>query len=169
MKKIIAVILSLIIALTLSVQTFAVEVRRDDFYPIVIVPGYSSSGLYMNNEDGTKTHVWGIDTNLIIKRVLARSIDLAKGINKLTKGNAKYIADIVGGEFAEMFEHMRCNPDGSSVYDVHTYQRRIQPTHICLQMRTASICMSRKSWVCTAAISARIGTIIFLISAPISE
>ena len=51
MKKIIAVILSLIIALTLSVQTFAVEVRRDDFYPIVIVPGYSSSGLYMNNED----------------------------------------------------------------------------------------------------------------------
>lgn len=121
MKKIIAVILSLIIALTLSVQTFAVEVRRDDFYPIVIVPGYSSSGLYMNNEDGTKTHVWGIDTNLIIKRVLARSIDLAKGIDKLTKGNAKYIADIVGGEFAEMFEHMRCNPDGSSVYDVHTY------------------------------------------------
>ena len=75
----------------------------------------------MNNEDGTKTHVWGIDTNLIIKRVLARSIDLAKGIGKLTKGNAKYIADIVGGEFAEMFEHMRCNPDGSSVYDVHTY------------------------------------------------
>ena len=121
MKKIIAVILSLIIALTLSVQTFAVEVRRDDFYPIVIVPCYSSSGLYMNNEDGTKTHVWGIDTNLIIKRVLARSIDLAKGINKLTKGNAKYIADIVGGEFAEMFEYMRCNPDGSSVYDVHTY------------------------------------------------
>ena len=42
-------------------------------------------------------------------------------------------------------------------------------SHICLQMRTASICMSRKSWVCTAAISARIGTIIFLISAPISE
>ena len=39
MKKIIAVVLSLIIALTLSVQTFAVEVRRDDFYPIVIVPG----------------------------------------------------------------------------------------------------------------------------------
>lgn len=121
MKKITAVILSLVIALTLSVQTIAVEVERDEFYPIIIVPGYSSSGLYMNNEDGTKTHVWGIDTNLILKRVLARSIDLAKGVGELTKGNAKYIADTVGGEFAEMFEHMRCNPDGSSVYDVHTY------------------------------------------------
>ena len=83
MKKIIAVILSLVIALTVSVQTFAVEVTRDEFYPIIIVPGYSSSGLYMNNEDGTKTHVWGIDTKLIFKRVLARSIDLAKGIGEL--------------------------------------------------------------------------------------
>ena len=41
MKKIIAVILSLVIALTLSVQTFAVEVKRDEFYPIIIVPGLS--------------------------------------------------------------------------------------------------------------------------------
>ena len=121
MKRAISVILSLIIALTLSAQVFAAEVKREKFYPIIIVPGYSSSGLYMNNKDGTKTHVWGIDTNLIFKRVIARSVDLAKGVKELTKGNAKHIADTVGGEFAKMFEHMRCNPDGTSVYDVHTY------------------------------------------------
>ena len=118
MKKIIAVFLSIVTALTLSVQTFAVQVERDEFYPIIIVPGYSSSGLCIRNDDGTKTHVWGIDTNLILKRVIARSVDLAKGIGELTKGNAKYIADTVGGEFAEMFELMRCNPDGTSVYNV---------------------------------------------------
>ena len=121
MKKIIAVFLSIVTALTLSVQTFAVQVERDEFYPIIIVPGYSSSGLCIRNDDGTKTHVWGIDTNLIFKRVIARSVDLAKGIGELTKGNAKYIADTVGGEFAEMFELMRCNPDGTSVYNVSTY------------------------------------------------
>ena len=121
MKKTIAVILSIIIALTLSVQSFAAVIDREEFYPIIIVPGYSSSGLYMQNEDGTKTHVWGIDTELILKRVLARSIDLAKGVKELTEGNAQLIADTVGVEFAQMFEHMRCNPDGTSVYDIHTY------------------------------------------------
>ena len=121
MKKTLAVILSIIIALTLSVQSFAAVIDREEFYPIIIVPGYSSSGLYMQNEDGTKTHVWGIDTELILKRVLARSIDLAKGVKELTEGNAQLIADTVGVEFAQMFEHMRCNPDGTSVYDIHTY------------------------------------------------
>lgn len=121
MKKTLAVILSIIIALTLSVQSFAAVIDREEFYPIIIVPGYSASGLYMQNEDGTKTHVWGIDTELILKRVLARSIDLAKGVKELTKGNAQLIADTVGPEFAQMFEHMRCNPDGTSVYDIHTY------------------------------------------------
>ena len=121
MKKTLAVILSIIIALTLSVQSFAAVIDREEFYPIIIVPGYSASGLYMQNEDGTKTHVWGIDTELILKRVLARSIDLAKGVKELTEGNAQLIADTVGVEFAQMFEHMRCNPDGTSVYDIHTY------------------------------------------------
>ena len=121
MKKTIAVILSIIIALTLSVQSFAAVIDREEFYPIIIVPGYSSSGLYLQNEDGTKTHVWGIDTELILKRVIARSIDLAKGVKELTKGNAQLVADTVGVEFAQMFEHMRCNPDGTSVYNIHTY------------------------------------------------
>ena len=121
MKKTMAVILSIIIALTLSVQSFAAVIDREEFYPIIIVPGYSASGLYMQNEDGTKTHVWGIDTELILKRVLARSIDLAKGVKELTEGNAQLIADTIGVEFAQMFEHMRCNPDGTSVYDIHTY------------------------------------------------
>lgn len=121
MKKTIAVILSIIIALTLSVQSFAAVIDREEFYPIIIVPGYSSSGLYLQNEDGTKTHVWGIDTELILKRVIARSIDLARGVKELTKGNAQLVADTVGVEFAQMFEHMRCNPDGTSVYNIHTY------------------------------------------------
>ncbi|MBP9988141.1 MAG: hypothetical protein KBT46_01445 [Ruminococcus sp.] len=120
MKKILSVILSVVIALLVSVQTFAYTVDRDEFYPIVIVPGYSASGLYAINDDGTITNVWGLDFNLILKRVLARSIDLAKGIGKLTKGDAQYICDVVGEEFAQMFELMRCDENGSSVYDIHT-------------------------------------------------
>ena len=121
LRRIIAVIMSLIMATALCIHTVAVTVDREEFYPIIIVPGYSSSGLYMENDDSSKTHVWGLDFELIMKRVLARSVDIAKGIDDLSKGNAQYIADVVGGEFADMFEHMRCNPDGSSVYNIKTY------------------------------------------------
>jgi len=121
MKKILAVILALIMMCAVSVNTLAMTIDRDEFYPIIIVPGYSSAGLYVQNDDGTKTHAWGIDIDLILKRVLARIVDLGKGVGELTQGNAKYIADVVGEEFEVMFESLRCNPDGSSVYNVKRY------------------------------------------------
>jgi hypothetical protein len=121
MRRVLATILSVIIAALMCVQTFAMSVNREKFYPIIIVPGYSASGLYMENEDGSRTHVWGLDYKLIAKRLIARSVDLAKGAGELNHGNAQYIADVVGEEFCDMFEHMRCNPDGSSVYNIKTY------------------------------------------------
>lgn len=121
MKKILSVILALVMALTVSVQTFAAGNEKEEYYPIIIVPGYSASSLYVDNGDGTVSHAWGLDMNLILKRVLARSIDLAMGVRDLTRGNAKRIGDTVGEEFAKMFEGLRCNPDGTSVYIVKTY------------------------------------------------
>ena len=122
MKKILCVILAVIIALSVSVQVLAVNPKeRDEFYPIIIVAGYGAAAEYVQNEDGTQTHAWGIDMNLILKRVLVRIADLAVGLGKLTKGDAKYVADVVGGEFVKMFEGLRCNPDGTSVYDVRKY------------------------------------------------
>ena len=122
MKKSLSVILAVIIALSVSVQVLAVNPKeRDEFYPIIIVAGYGAAAEYVQNEDGTQTHAWGIDMNLILKRVLMRIADLAIGLGKLTKGDAKYVADVVGGEFVKMFEGLRCNPDGTSVYDVRKY------------------------------------------------
>ncbi len=122
MKKVLCIILAVITALSVSVQVFAVNpAEKDEYYPIIVVAGYGSSAQYVQNEDGTQSHVWGIDMNLILKRVLARVADLAIGLGKLTKGDAKYVADVVGEEFTVMFEGLRCNPDGSSVHDVRKY------------------------------------------------
>lgn len=120
MKKIFSVVLALVMALSVSVQVFAYTVDRDEFYPIIIVPGYGGSGLCVVNDDGSKENVWGLDFQKIIMRVLARSIDLAKGIGELTDGNAQYICDVVGEEFVKMFEPMRCDENGDSVYNIKT-------------------------------------------------
>lgn len=121
MKKLLAVILALVMALSISVQTIASAKEKDEFYPIIIVPGYSASALYVEQADGSQEQVWGLNMELIIKRVLARSFDLALGIKDLTKGDAKRIGDTVGEEFVKMFEGLRCNPDGTSTYTVKTY------------------------------------------------
>ena len=121
MKKVLAIVLAVVMAFCVSVNTFALSFDREEYYPIIIVAGYGSSAMYVDNGDGTTTHAWGIDMNLILKRVLARIVDLGIGIGKLTKGNAKYVADVVGEEFEVMFEGLRCNPDGTSVHDVKKY------------------------------------------------
>ncbi len=122
MKKVLSVILALVMTLTVCVQAFAVNPRdREEFYPIIIVAGYGSSSMYAVNEDGSQSHVWGIEADKIIKRVFARIAELAIGLGKLTLGDAKYVSDIVGEEFEVMFENLRCNPDGTSVHDVRKY------------------------------------------------
>ena len=122
MKKILSVILALVMVFTVCVQAFAINpYEREEFYPIIIVAGYGSSSMYAVNEDGSQSHVWGIEADKIIKRVLARIIDLTIGLSALTLGNAKYVADVVGEEFEVMFENLRCNPDGTSVHDVRKY------------------------------------------------
>ena len=122
MKKVLSVILAVIMAFSVCVQAFAVNPsEREEFYPIIIVAGYGSSSMYAVNDDGSQSHVWGIEADKIIMRVLARIADLAIGLGKLTQGDAKYVADVVGEEFEVMFENLRCNPDGSSVHDVRKY------------------------------------------------
>ncbi|MGN0543682.1 MAG: esterase/lipase family protein [Acutalibacteraceae bacterium] len=121
MKKLLAVLLSL--AITVSCCAFAAsasgEVKGEiTDYPVIIVPGYSSASLYYGDSLETGEHVWGIDMDLITQRLLANIAQIGIGLGAMTLGNAEYIAKVVGEEFAVMFEKMRCNPDGSSAYEL---------------------------------------------------
>lgn len=123
MKKIIAVLLSLTIVFTSFAASAAVVetglVTGDiTEYPVIIVPGYSACSLIYGEDRETGEHVWGINMDLIIERLLARIADLGIGLGIMSFDNAEYIASVVGEEFAVMFEKIRCNPDGSSVYPI---------------------------------------------------
>ena len=123
MKKLIAVLLSLTIVFTSFAASAAVVetglVTGDiTEYPVIIVPGYSACSLIYGEDRETGEHVWGINMDLIIERLLARIADLGIGLGIMSFDNAEYIASVVGEEFAVMFEKIRCNPDGSSVYPI---------------------------------------------------
>lgn len=121
MKKIISVLLCAVMILTCTSAALAAEGEKYTEYPVIIVPGYSSSWMYKEGENGEKIHVWGIDMNDVGERVLKRIVDLGLGIGALTQGNAKKIATTVGEEVVDMLGDMACNPDGSSKVDLKRY------------------------------------------------
>ena len=121
MKKIISVLLCAVMILTCTTAALAAEGEKYTEYPVIIVPGYSSSWMYKEGENGEKIHVWGIDMNDVGERVLKRIVDLGLGIGALTQGNAKKIATTVGEEVVDMLGDMACNPDGSSKVDLKRY------------------------------------------------
>ena len=118
MKKILSVILALAIVMG-SCMMFAsasgdLDPKDISEYPVIIVPGYSASSLRLESGEV----IWGLDMDEVLDRVLNRIIDLGMGLGALTVGNAEILASTLGEEINELFEEMRCNPDGSSVYPV---------------------------------------------------
>ncbi|MDD6527174.1 MAG: hypothetical protein PUF31_05145 [Oscillospiraceae bacterium] len=120
-RKLLAVLLCAVMLLTCTSAALAAEGEKYTEYPVIIVPGYSSSWMYKEGENGEKIHVWGIDMNDVGERVLKRIVDLGLGLGALTQGNAKKIATTVGEEVVDMLGDMACNPDGTSKADLKRY------------------------------------------------
>ena len=116
MKKFLCVFLCVLMAALLIVPAAAADGAKSEFnnYPVVIVPGYSSSQLYVNDPDGTKRDIWWVDYSSILDTVKENLQDLARGIGDTEKmlETLRPLLDLYVGELA-------CNPDGTSKYDVH--------------------------------------------------
>ncbi len=119
MKKTLAFLLSF--AIIFSTCAFAVyaedKLAKEDItdYPVIMVAGYSSSTLI---DKDTGEQVWGLDGDKIISAVLENIAEIGMGLGAMTVGNAEIIAATVGRELGKIVEKMRCNPDGTSVYNI---------------------------------------------------
>lgn len=124
MKKIIAVLLAVLMLFTLcSVGVYgADEIKELSEYPVIMVPGYSSSELYRLDENGEVVHVWGDAFGQIGSAVDGNlgGIIADAGLFLLA-GQVDPIAKRLGEGFQRIFGDMKTNPDGSSYYDVKNY------------------------------------------------
>ena len=121
MKKMLALLLTLFISLT-NVAPAAATTEDAEIYPLVVVPGYSSSSMYKYNADGEKEHVWGVDVNEILDKVIIRSVELGIDIGAWAKGDAKMLADDVGEEFLNLYGDMKYDENGKPVEQLYRYQ-----------------------------------------------
>lgn len=122
MKKIISILLSAVLVFsTCAIAVSASSDVKGDIteYPVIIVPGYSSTNLYYGDSLETGESVWGLDFDHVLDRVLARAAELGIGLGIFAWGNADYITDVLAEEMTALFEKLRCNPDGTSAYELH--------------------------------------------------
>lgn len=121
MKKLLCIVLSVVLAVSSCFFASAmgeVEGKVSD-YPVIIVPGYSSTNLYYGESLETGEAVWGLDFDHVLERVLARIADIAIGLGTFAFDDAEYITDVLAEEMLVLFEKLRCNPDGTSAYELH--------------------------------------------------
>ena len=115
MKKFLSVLLSLVLLLScVSVAASAEE----KVTPLIIVPGYSASELYLDYGLETEEHVWGVQAKPIIDKVLERLGALGISLGMLGAGDKELLVKTVGDSVRELYGVLANNDDGTSKYNV---------------------------------------------------
>ena len=121
MKKLCAVLLCVTLVLLLAAPAGAAGTGTFS-YPTIIVPGYSSSDLYIDGEQ-----IWDVDTDDIVNTILSKIAQYGRGLGELALHRTGYLADLLGQDMLDYVGRLAMNPDGSSVYNVVTYDQ--SPAH----------------------------------------
>ena len=121
MKKIICVFLAVCLLVGVCPMAFAEEAYSD--YPVIIVPGYGASPLFLENDDGSLgEQVWGwnIMTDLLLDQVKQKFPGLFTGAVMLTVGSARLLGETLGQAMLDMLGKLAFNGDGESVNRITT-------------------------------------------------
>ena len=111
LRKITAVLLSLIICLSVSSVAFA----ADKVTPVIIVSGMNAFPLTMAE---TGEQVWPIQTDSILSVVKENIRPMTEFL--ITRHWQKLGDEVIGDVYKALFEKVACDENGDSVYDIET-------------------------------------------------
>ncbi len=122
MKKIVSVLLSIIMVFGMfTVTSYAQQEEVYTDYPVILVPGYISAVLYrLDEQTGEKIIVWDDPVAQVGEGGDLGSV-LPDAKTYLLEGNVEPLAKKLSEGFNRIFEGVKCNPDGTSLYDVKTW------------------------------------------------
>ena len=101
-----------------SVTAFAYAADEEEVTPLIIVPGYSASELYLDYGLETEEHVWGVQAAPIIDQAIKKLDKLGMGIADLVAGDKDLLIKTVGDGMKEIYDVLSMNDDGTSKYNV---------------------------------------------------
>lgn len=113
MKKVLCILLSLALCLSIPVVAFADDTCDCGNAPVVLVHGFGSP-MYTVNEDGTQGELISLTT----EDVMTLIPDLLSALVKLQEGDDVGFAQDVKALVDVIAANLYCNPDGTSVADI---------------------------------------------------
>ena len=122
MKKVLSAVLALAMCLCI-LSPAAVAAEKEKVYPIIIVPGYSSSSLFKEGENGEKIHVWGVVIGDIINALVKNALELGIDLASLAAGDAEKLSNTVGREFVRLYGDMAYDTNGKPVTELKNYHK----------------------------------------------
>ena len=124
MKKFLAVLLSVVLTLSIFTVSVAAEKEAEDWkkYPLILVPGYTSTNLYRLDENGEKVEVWGDMMGIIGGGLDGDSVGLLEQLAKSIKeDDSSYFAKRIAEGFNRIFYALACNNDGTPSVPLYPY------------------------------------------------
>lgn len=121
-KRIISVVLVVLMLITM----IPLAALAEDVTPIIVVGGYSSSQIYLFNDDGTiKEKVWTLNMSDVLKKAFSDIPGLTEANIKqyIEKEDPDAIVKQVGPVIEKIFENMRRNADGTPAHNTGTWPK----------------------------------------------
>lgn len=118
MKKAISVFLCLALVFSTAAFGFAAYEPQEDYsqYPLILVPGYSSTRLVYDKNGENEEMVWdGLNAN-VLTTLLDDVVGLATGLGGFAAGNPKQLAKTVGTCVLEYYDKLLVDKNGNSIY-----------------------------------------------------
>ena len=108
MKKIMALVLATVMVLCTFPVAIAAETQQEELtkYPVIMVPGYTSSSYYKIDEaTGEKIMVWGDAAGQVVSGAQDGMLEkiLAEAAKFFVTGDATQLASILGSGFRRIF------------------------------------------------------------------
>lgn len=127
MKKIVSILLCTALILSLVTVAFAAEEKC----PVIFVPGYTASRMYINRGTDGEKRVWKVDVadELIdaLKKEIPKLLLQAGGA---VVGNYDALFKTLEPYANEITDYLRINSDGTSKYDVEVYPHAVEDTRL---------------------------------------
>lgn len=123
MKKVLSVLMAALLLFSTASVAFA-KGNSEDYsqYPVILVPGYSTTTLYMEDENGEKNIVWdGLDFGPGASALLEDIAKIGLSVAPLCMGDASVIAKIVGEDILEAYGAIKTDKNGKSINDLKLY------------------------------------------------
>ena len=127
MKRLVSVLLCLILVFLATSVAFA----QNEVTPVIFVPGYTASRMYIYRATENEKRVWKIDVADELIDALKKEIPaLLADSGMAVIGNYTPLFKTLEPYANEITEYLRINDDGTSKYDVEVYPHAAQDTRL---------------------------------------